>query len=442
MVIAAQDSCHGAAAQFRASGLPPGNSAAVPLPEGLQSPGRQVGLTRLVLTDFRNYRSARLDLGAEPVVLTGPNGAGKTNLLEAVSFLSPGRGLRQARLGEIDRRNPSNTLSPNGGEGMVTEPPHLPSPASGGGWAVAATIMTRRGAVRIGTGREPEGGERRIVRIDGEPARSQAALGERLSVLWLTPQMDRLFVEGPGGRRRFLDRLVLGLDPAHATRVAGYEQALRERARLLRDGPLDPVWLAALEEVMAQQGVAVAAGRRDAIEHLDRVCAEAEGAFPRARLALIGTVEDWLGTMPALAAEEQFKAALMANRTSDMAAGGAVLGPHRSDLAVSYADKGVAAESASTGEQKALLIAILLAQAALQRATRGEPPLLLLDEVAAHLDETRRAALFEALAGLESQTWITGTDTALFAPLRGHARFLSVADGALSETSFEARVQP
>jgi DNA replication and repair protein RecF len=422
MVIAAQDSSHGAAAPFRAPGLPPGNSAAVPLPEGLRSPGRQVGVTRLVLTDFRNYRSARLDLDTGPVVLTGPNGAGKTNLFEAISFLSPGRGLRQSRLGEIDRR-----------EGAA-EP-------GNSGWAVAATIVTRRGAVRIGTGREPEGGERRIVRIDGEPARSQAALGERLSVLWLTPQMDRLFVEGPGGRRRFLDRLVLGLDPAHATRVAGYEQALRERARLLRakfetNRPLDPVWLAALEEVMAQQGVAVAAGRRDAIEHLDRVCAEAEGAFPRARLALIGTVEDWLGTMPALAAEEQFKAALEKNRTSDMAAGGAVLGPHRSDLAVSCADKGVAAESASTGEQKALLIAILLAQAALQRATRGEPPLLLLDEVAAHLDEGRRAALFEALAGLESQTWITGTDTALFAPLRHHARFLSVADGALSETIF------
>jgi len=425
MVIAAQDSCHGAAAQFRASGLPPGNSAAVPLPEGLQSPGRQVGVTRLVLTDFRNYRSARLDLDAGPVVLTGPNGAGKTNLLEAVSFLSPGRGLRQARLGEIDRRDGPPPLPPANGGGQ-----------GGAGWAVAATIMTCRGTVRIGTGREPEGGERRIVRIDGEPARSQAALGERLSVLWLTPQMDRLFVEGPGGRRRFLDRLVLGLDPAHATRVAGYEQALRERARLLRDGPSDPVWLAALEEVMAQQGVAVAAGRRDAIERLDRVCAEADGVFPRARLALIGTVEDWLGTMPALAAEEQFKAALLANRTSDMAAGGAVLGPHRADLAVSYADKGVAAESASTGEQKALLIAILLAQAALQRATRGEPPLLLLDEVAAHLDQGRRAALFEALAGLESQTWITGTDTALFAPLRNRARFLSVADGALSETIF------
>jgi DNA replication and repair protein RecF len=421
MNLAAQDGRDGAAAQFRVPGLPPGNSAVVPSPEGLSGSGRRVGLTRLVLTHFRNYRSARLDLEAGPevvpVVLTGPNGAGKTNLLEAVSFLSPGRGLRRARLGDIDRREAAGEPGTSG-------------------WAVAATVATCRGEIRIGTGREPEGGERRLIRIDGEPARSQASLGECLSVLWLTPQMDRLFVEGPGGRRRFLDRLVLGLDPAHATRVAGYEQAMRERARLLRDGPRDPAWLAALEEVMAQQGVAVAAGRRDAIERLDRVCAEANGAFPRARLKLIGTVEDWLGAMPALEAEERFKSMLAVNRTADAALGGAVFGPHRSDLAVTYADRGVAAEHASTGEQKALLIAIVLAQAALQRASRGEPPLLLLDEVAAHLDQARRAALFEALAGLESQTWITGTDTALFAPLRHSARFLSVADGTLSETIF------
>ena len=417
MNVAAQDDRQSAAAQFRAPGLPPGNSAAVPVSESLSASGRRVGVTRLVLTDFRNYRSARLDFDARPVVLTGPNGAGKTNLLEAVSFLSPGRGLRRARLADIDRRDP------------------MGEPATSG-WALAATIATSRGPVRIGTGREPEGGERRVIRIDGEPARSQAALAECLGVLWLTPQMDRLFAEGPGGRRRFLDRLVLGLDPAHAARVAAYEQAMRERARLLRDGPMDPAWLTALEDVMAAQGVAVAAGRRDTVEQLDRVCAAAEGAFPRAQLALIGTVEDWLGHMPALGAEEQFKGALAHNRVADSAAGGAILGPHRSDLAVTYSDKGIAAESASTGEQKALLIAIVLAQAALQRATRGEPPLLLLDEVAAHLDEGRRAALFEALAGLESQTWITGTDTALFASLRGQARFLSVAEGTLSETVF------
>ena len=234
---------------------------------------------------------------------------------------------------------------------------------------------------------------------------------------------------GPGGRRRFLDRLVLALDPAHTSRAAAYEQALRERSRLLREGIADAAWLAALEEVMAEQGVAVAAGRRDAVKRLDRVCAEAEGPFPRARLQLVGTVEEWLDIMPALDAEAELAAALAANRQSDAQAGGASWGPHRSDLRVSFAEKGVAAELASTGEQKALLISILLAHARLQRSIRGEPPLLLLDEIAAHLDASRRAALFEALVGLETQVWLTGTDKALFAPLRRGARFLSVRDG-------------
>ncbi|HEV2335964.1 MAG TPA: DNA replication/repair protein RecF [Stellaceae bacterium] len=392
---------------------------------GLAPRAGRLGVTRLVLPDFRNYRSARVDLDPEtapgPVVLTGPNGAGKTNLLEAMSFLSPGRGLRNARLSDIDRRDAGATGS---GE------------ASAAGWAVAATVATRRGPVAIGTGRIGAEGERRTVRIDGEPAKSQAALGERLGVLWLTPQMDRLFIEGPNGRRRLLDRLVLGLDPAHAARVARYEQALRERSRLLRDGSDDPAWFGALEEIMAAEGVAVAAARRDAVERLDRVCAAAQGGFPRARLSLIGTLEAWLDTMPALAAEERFRTALAARRATEALSGGAGIGPHRSDLGVFHAEKGIAAEAASSGEQKALLIAIVLAQAQLQRAERGEPPLLLLDEVAAHLDAARRAALFEALAGLESQAWITGTDAALFAPLRGVARFLTVSDGALSPTIF------
>jgi DNA replication and repair protein RecF len=383
----------------------------------LRSRSSGVGVRRLVLTDFRNYRSARLDLDAGPVVLTGPNGAGKTNLLEAISFLSPGRGLRNARLSDVDRRG-----------GSAND-----EVAS---WAVAATVETRRGAVRIGTGRESAEDERRAVRIDGEPARGQAALAEWLGVLWLTPQMDRLFLEGPGGRRRFLDRLVLGLDPAHAGRVARYEQAMRERSRLLRDGLADPAWLRAVEETMAEQGVAVAAARREAVERLDRVCAEAEGPFPRARLHLEGTVENWLGSMPALAAEDKFKAGLAESRAADSASGGAGLGPHRSDLAVTRAEKGIAADQASTGEQKALLISIVLAQAGLQRELRGEPPILLLDEVAAHLDAARRDALFAILAGLESQTWLTGTDATLFALLRATARFVSVADGALSETVY------
>jgi len=376
-----------------------------------------VGVTRLVLTDFRNYREARLTLDTAPVVLTGANGAGKTNLLEAMSFLAPGRGLRGARLAEIDRR------------------PGADDPGPAHGWAVAAVVATCRGTLRVGTGHDATAGERRVVRIDGEPVRGQARLGERLGVLWLTPSMDRLFVEGPGGRRRFLDRLVLGLDPAHASRVAAYEQALRERSRLLRDGPRDPTWLTALEEVMGEQGVAVAAGRREAVQRLDRVCGEADGPFPRARLTLAGTVEDWLGTMPALAAEAQFAALLAGNRQGDAEAGATLFGPHRSDLHVSLAEKGIAAALASTGEQKALLISILLAHARLQRAVRGEPPLLLLDEIAAHLDASRRAALFDALLRLDGQAWLTGTDEALFAPLRREAQFISVRDGQLASTT-------
>ena len=377
---------------------------------------RRVGVTRLVLTNFRNYRVARLTLGTEPVVLTGPNGAGKTNLLEALSFLAPGRGLRSAKLTEIDRR-----------PGSGCEAADL-------GWAIAAVVATQHGTLRVGTGRDSAANERRVVRIDGEPTRSQAALGERLGVVWLTPLMDRLFLEGPSGRRRFLDRLVFGFDPAHASRVNAYEQALRERSRVLRDGPADPAWLAALEEVMAEQGVAVAAGRRETVQRLDRACAEAEGPFPRARLMLLGTVEGWLDVMPALAAEAEFASALAGNRQSDAQIGGATIGPHRSDLAVELAGKGIAAEFASTGEQKALLISIVLAHATLQQAIRGEPPLLLLDEIAAHLDAGRRAALFEALLRLESQVWLTGTDEALFAPLRYQAQFLSVNDGTLAAT--------
>jgi DNA replication and repair protein RecF len=400
-------------------------------PAAAASLGR-VAVTRLMLTDFRNYREARLVLGTEPVVLTGANGAGKTNLLEALSFLAPGRGLRGARLAEIDRCEA-------GAE-----------PATPRGWAVAAVIATHRGSLQIGTGRDAAsraddpshgtGAEKRVVRIDGVPAKSQASLGERLGVVWLTPAMDRLFLEGPGGRRRFLDRLVLALDPAHAAHVGAYEQALRERSRMLRDGmtlnrPIDPAWLAALEQVMAEQGVAVAAGRRDVVRLLDRACAEAERPFPRVRLMLSGVVEGWLDTMPALAAEAKLAAALAAGRRDDAQGGGAAIGPHRSDLDVALAN-GTAAGLASTGEQKALLISILLAHARLQRAVRGDAPLLLLDEVAAHLDAERRAALFAALVDSESQAWVTGTDTALFAPLRGHARFLSVRDGTLSPTLF------
>jgi DNA replication and repair protein RecF len=387
------------------------------------APGR-VGISRLALSNFRNYGSARLVLGDGPVVLTGANGAGKTNLLEALSFLAPGRGLRNARLSDIDRRPfPTASLAEQN--------------TVGSNWAVAAAVATHSGTVRIGTGRDPAAGERRTVRIDGETVRNQSALSEHLGVVWLTPQMDRLFLDGPAGRRRFVDRLALAIDTAHAGRVGAYEEALRERARLLRDGPADRDWLSALETVMAAQGVAVAAARRETVQRLDAICARAEGAFPRARLALAGTVEGWLDEMPALAAEADFAAALANARRSDAGSGGAALGPHRSDVVVHLLPSGTPAEFASTGEQKALLIAIVLAHAKLRSVMRGAPPLLLLDEVAAHLDSVRRATLFDVLRRLDSQTWLTGTEPSVFAPLRRHAQFLAVQNGTVTELAFD-----
>ncbi|GAB4372462.1 MAG: DNA replication/repair protein RecF [Kiloniellaceae bacterium] len=377
-------------------------------------------LNRLLVTQFRCYAQAELRLDAAPVVLTGPNGAGKTNLLEAISFLSPGRGLRGARLSEIDRRAP-------GADG-------------GAPWAVAATVMTPDGPRDLGSGRDPmqsaegangTGRERRLVRVDGAAARGQQALAEVLAVVWLTPQMDGLFREGASGRRRFLDRLVYGFDPEHSARCNAYEHALRERARLLKGGQGDAAWLASLEDSMATRGVAIAAARLAMVERLQRACDEAEGPFPKADLGLDGAVEDWLRSGPALDAEDRLRDGLAARRRQDAETGGAGLGPHRSDLTATHRAKGVAAELCSTGEQKALLIAILLAHARLLTLERGAAPLLLLDEVAAHLDAARRAALYQEILGLGAQAWLTGTDAADFDGLQGRAQFFAVNDGAV-----------
>ncbi len=380
---------------------------------------RKGAVLRLTLTDFRGYSAARLGVDASPVVLTGPNGAGKTNLLEALSFLAPGRGLRRAKLGEIDRRV-------RNADGTMGVP-------AGGVWAIHATAATPKGPVEIGTGREAgEGSERRLVRIDGATARSQAALAEHLTLVWLTPAMDRLFVEANAGRRRFFDRLVYGFDPEHAARVSAYEQAMRERARLLRDGPQDPAWLGTLEDTMATAGVAIAAARREVAAQLDRICAAAQGSFPAARLALMGEIESALESLPALAAEEAFRTRLAALRAQDRESGTTAVGPHRSDLMVRYAATGMAAAEGSTGEQKALLIAIVLGHARLQAELRAMAPVLLLDEVAAHLDRTRRAALFGELMALDAQIWLTGTDAELFEGLRGRGQFFAVADATLA----------
>ncbi len=371
-------------------------------------------IARLVLSDFRSYAAARLEVGAAPVVLTGPNGAGKTNLLEAISFLAPGRGLRRAKLSEIDRRG------------------------CAGPWALAMRVAIAADMIEIGTGRDAasESGERRLVRINGAPAKSQAELARHASLVWLTPQMDRLFLEGSGARRRFLDRLVLGFDPEHASRLSAYERAMRERLRLLRDGGGDASWLKALEEEMAAHGVAIAAARSLAVVRLDQACASADGPFPRASLALESEIDQWLEEMPALAAEEELRRRLQTQRRSDADSGTTGFGPHRADLAVQHVGNGMPAALCSTGEQKALLLAVLLAQARLLAARSGSAPIMLLDEVAAHLDGERRAALFAELLDLRAQAWLTGTDAALFSELRHAAQFFAVAEARISETDF------
>jgi len=386
-------------------------------------PGPASAVARLTLTDFRCYTRLRLEVTPNSVVLIGPNGAGKTNVLEALSLLTPGRGLRAARLGEITRHGATSL------DGRSA------------GWAVAATVDGGPGGpVSLGSGLEPAptpgASERRVVRINGETARSQAALGAHVNALWLTPAMDGLFREGAGGRRRFLDRMVYALDPDHAGRTAAHTHALRERARVLREGrggAREAAWLDGLEDTLARHGVAVAAARRDLVARLSAALAAADDPFPRAAVTLEGTVESWLVEMPALAAEDRLREALATARRNDAESGGTAVGPHRSDLLVRHVDRDLPAALGSTGEQKAVLIALILAQARVATAARGRPPLLLLDEVVAHLDATRRGALAEALTALGAQAWLTGTDMTLFADFVGRAQILRLADGKLIE---------
>jgi DNA replication and repair protein RecF len=376
-----------------------------------------LAVRQLRLTDFRNYRQLRLDCDLAPVVLVGANGAGKTNLLEALSFLVPGRGLRRARLDEVCRRTRSEEPDPSA-------------------WAVAATLDTPDGRLAIGTGLEPAKSEaslpRRVVRIDGRPAASQTALGLHVAAVWLTPQLDRLFLDGPGERRRFLDGLVTALHPEHAGDVAAYENALRQRARLLGEGNRDPHWFTALEDTMARHGVALATNRADTVQRLDAAARLGVGPFPRASLAMAGEIDGWIASMAALDAEDRLRAELAASRLRDAEAGTTSCGPHRSDLGVRHLDLDLPAAEGSTGQQKALLVSIALAHARLVALSRGRPPLLLLDEIAAHLDAERRAGLFDEVMALGVQSWMTGTDADLFKPLAGRAQVLRVADGSIA----------
>ncbi len=337
------------------------------------------------------------------MVIAGENGVGKTNLLEAISLLGPGRGLRGARAGEIGRRTAEGARP----------------------WAAWGRFERPDGPCEIGTGTVGEEGAepRRRYRLDGEPVKSQAELADRAAAVWLTPQMDRLFQEGASGRRRFLDRLVWALEPGHAREVAAHDTAMAGRNRLLAEGRRDARWLAALEDAMARHSVAAVAARRALAQRLNALLegGTATGAFPAARLDLLCPIAAGLDAGPALAVEERLREELARSRGRDAAAGGAAFGAHRTDLALTHLPKALPAELCSTGEQKALLVSVVLAHAALIGAARGFAPLLLLDEVAAHLDLARRQALYAALAALPAQVFLTGTEPDIFTPLQGLA---------------------
>ncbi|HEY5722299.1 MAG TPA: DNA replication/repair protein RecF [Allosphingosinicella sp.] len=385
-----------------------------------------MAIARLSLADFRSYPDALIAPGPGLIVLTGENGAGKTNVLEAVSLLSPGRGLRGASLSEMAR---------NGGAGTFAVAGRLssPLPFKGGDQGVGASLEEAshatsptpnpspegEGLIELGTGTIASAPERRQVRINGAPA-SANSLSEWLSILWLTPAMDRLFQEGASGRRRFLDRLVLALEPGHAVHAARYEAAMRARNKLLAEPPPhDEAWLAALEARMAEHGAALAAARARLVESLGERLAEApEGPFARAGLRLEGGDED-------------LDSILARSRGRDAAAGRTLAGPHRTDLAVTHLGKTQPASASSTGEQKALLLAIILAHADLVAERVGRRPILLLDEVAAHLDPLRRTALFERLEAGGGQVWMTGTEAGLFDGIGLAASRFTVAGGAV-----------
>lgn len=352
-------------------------------------------LSALTLSHFRSHKIGRLALDGRPVALFGANGAGKTNVLEAVSLFSPGRGLRRSSAEDMTRR-----------------PEAL-------GWKVSGVLQSlhQLHEVEIWS----EGGAARQVKIDDKPA-PQVALGRIARVLWLIPAMDRLWIEGAEGRRRFLDRMTLSFEPGHAEATLAYERAMRERNRLLKDGVRDPAWYGALEAQMAQAGAVIDTNRRAALAHLAVAQKDAATAFPAAELTLTHAE----GDLPE--SEEALRAALADGRPRDMAAGRSLIGPHRADLYGVYQAKNVPAKDCSTGEQKALLVSLILANARALTQDFGAPPLLLLDEVAAHLDPARRAALYDEIAALGAQAWMTATEPELFDALGPRAQYIEVRD--------------
>jgi DNA replication and repair protein RecF len=377
----------------------------------MPTPGA-VRIARLTLTNFRSYRAASLAVDRDLVVLAGPNGAGKTNLLEAISLLAPGRGLRRAMLEEAAF-----------GEGD-------------GSWAVAAEVEGALGLATLGTGIEPPPAEDaaplRKYRIDREPVASATAFADHLRVVWLTPAMDGLFAGPASERRRFLDRLVLAVDASHMSRVNALERSLRSRNRLLEQPGPDPHWLDAIEHETAEVAVAVAAARAETVRRLSAALAagkDTASPFPWASIALDGPIENAVGASPASELEDRYRAVLRDARARDAAAGRTLDGPHLTDLLVGHGPKGIAAAGASTGEQKALLVGLVLAHAGLVAEMTGIAPILLLDEIAAHLDPARRSALYARLARLRAQVWMSGADPAVFAALTPAAAWFEVSPG-------------
>ena len=372
-------------------------------------------IRRLTLSNFRSYGAASLTIDAQLAVLVGPNGAGKTNLIEAISYLAPGRGLRRATLDEV-------------------------AFAEGdGSWAVATELEGALGLATLGTGIEQPASDAttltRKCRIDGDTMSSAAAFTDHVSVVWMTPAMDGLFGGPASERRRFLDRLVLAVDGTHSARVNALERSLRSRNRLLEQPSPDPHWLDAVEHETAEVAIAVAAARAETVRRLSGALQrdrDPASPFPWAGIALSGWVEDALMAQPATEVEDRYRAVLLQNRARDAAAGRTTDGPHLTDLDVLYGPKGIAAAQASTGEQKALLIGLVLAHAGLVAEMTGFAPLLLLDEVVAHLDPGRRAALYDALAALSAQVWMTGADPAPFADVASRAQIFAVSPGLVA----------
>ena len=377
-------------------------------PESVALPSASVWVRKAHLMRFRNYEDAAFGFDARPVILLGCNGAGKTNLMEAISLLAPGRGLRRAGHEQFCKI------------GAVAE--------NGWQWAVSCEVVTDSGAFQFGTGAETgDENTRRVVRMDGAPA-PQMAVASRVGISWLTPSMDGVLASAAGARRRFLDRLVIAFDPAHAGRLTRQARALRQRNHLLEEGG-DSSWLAGLEHELAAASVAIIAARLALVSALNYETSAgggADGGFPAARLRLCGEVESWLGAMPAVDVEERIS---IAARDARQRGETSMPGAHQSFLEVRHARTGLVAESASTGEQKALVISVILAHARLQNQRLGRPVILLLDDIVAHLDAERRLALFAETAGLAGQVWFSGIDHASFAPIARDATVINLEDG-------------